>query len=192
MTGPHCTAFAGARKIASGSRAEVALALKARESAGATEMALIFDDATGRQIDFDLSGSADDILARLDPGTSGGGDAPRGRGRPKLGVVSREVTLLPRHWDWLARQRGGASATLRRLIDAARRETADETGEAQARDRAYRFMSAIGGDLPQFEEASRALFAGDRGRFATLIAGWPKDIRDHALLLASAPAGDQA
>ena len=109
---------------------------------------------------------------------------PRGRGRPKLGVVAREVTLLPRHWDWLAAQPGGASVALRKLVDEARRASGDKDRSAQARDAAYHFMSAMAGNLPQFEEASRALFADDRRRFTGLIADWPADIRDHIVKLA--------
>jgi hypothetical protein len=109
---------------------------------------------------------------------------PRGRGRPKLGVVSREVTLLPRHWEWLNAQPGGASVALRKLVDEARRASGDKDRERQARDAAYHFMSTMAGNLPQFEEASRALFAGDRRRFTALIADWPPDIRDHIVKLA--------
>ena len=109
---------------------------------------------------------------------------PRGRGRPKLGVVAREVTLLPRHWEWLGAQPGGASVALRKLVDAARRANGDPDRSRAARDAAYHFMSAMAGNLPGFEEASRALFADDRRRFAALIAGWPGDIRDHIVKLA--------
>jgi hypothetical protein len=114
---------------------------------------------------------------------------PRGRGRPKLGVVAREVTLLPRHWDWLATQPGGASVALRKLVEEARRTGGDRDRSRAARDAAYHFMSAMAGNLPGFEEASRALFADDRRRFAGLIAGWPDDVRDHAVKLAF---GDRA
>ena len=156
------TAFDGPHIVARGSLAEVSQALV---RLGAPQV-LIFSDQTGRETDLDLSGSAADVAVRL--------DQPR-RGRPKLGVTAREVTLLPRHWDWLATQRGGASATLRRLIDQASKD--DNT--ALRRDATYRFCSAIAGNLPGFEEAMRALYAGDG--FAAAIAQWPADIRDHAL-----------
>ncbi|HHS94005.1 MAG TPA: DUF2239 family protein, partial [Rhodobacterales bacterium] len=111
----------------------------------------------------------------------------RKRGRPKLGVTAREVTLLPRHWDWLARQRGGASATLRRLVAAQMaRETEAETPEATP-EAAYAFLAAIGGNLPGFEATIRALFAGDRAGVARAMADWPDDIRTHALTLARPP-----
>src|SRR5579863_6549713 len=110
--------------------------------------------------------------------------APRGRGRPKLGVVAREVTLLPRHWDWLASQPGGASVALRKLVEEARRANGDRDRHRAARDAAYHFMSAMAGNFNGFEEASRALFADDRGRFGELIAAWPDDIRDHIVALA--------
>jgi hypothetical protein len=111
-------------------------------------------------------------------------DGPRGRGRPRLGVVAREVTLLPRHWDWLAAQPGGASAALRRLIDSARHADAGRTAARQAQERAYRAMLALAGDLPGYEDACRALFGGDPDGFAARIADWPADVRAYALELA--------
>jgi uncharacterized protein len=142
---------------------------------------LIFDDSTGSQIDFDLRESADVPAASLpkSPSSSAGGEGARSPGRPKLGVVPREVTLLPRHWDWLAKQPGGASVTLRKLVDNARRENADPENTRTARERAYRFMSAMAGNLSGFEEATRALFAGDRARFEKLTGEWPDDVRNY-------------
>jgi len=164
--------------------AEVALAVK-HANDGADVPILIFSDATGRAVDFDLRGSDADVVARLQqPAATAATDIPRGRGRPKLGVVAREVTLLPRHWDWLSAQPGGASVALRKLIDETRRTSGDRDRSRTARDAAYHFMSAMAGNLPNFEEASRALFAGDRRRLAGLIAGWPQDIRDHVVKLA--------
>jgi hypothetical protein len=101
-------------------------------------------------------------------------------------VVAREVTLLPRHWDWLTSQAGGASVALRRLVDEARRTSGDRDRVRAAQEAAYHFMSAMAGNLPGFEEAARALFAYDRRRFADLIAEWPPDVRDHAVKLAFA------
>jgi hypothetical protein len=148
------TAFEGQRRLMSGPLHEVALAVKRAEQRDAERIA-IFSDATGRAIDLDLRGSDDDIVARL-----------------------------PRHWEWLATQPGGASVSLRKLVEAARRASGDKDRSRAARDAAYHFMSAIAGDLPGFEEASRALFADERRRFASLIAAWPDDIRDHILRLA--------
>lgn len=190
---PSYTAFDGHRRLASGPLATVALAV--RQAGDATSGAiLIFDDATGRSIDLDLRGTADDIRARYAPppgdapGTAAGEPAgageQRGRGRPKLGVVSREVTLLPRHWEWLGAQPGGASVALRKLVEDARRTHAAADRRRDAQARAYHFMSAMAGDLPGFEEAARALYANDPARLAELIAGWPDDVRDHALALA--------
>jgi hypothetical protein len=99
-------------------------------------------------------------------------------------VVAREITLLPRHWDWLNAQPGGASVALRKLVDEARRSKGDLDRARAARDAAYHFMSVMAGNLRGFEEASRALFADDRRRMAGLIAGWPDDIRDHVIRLA--------
>ena len=182
------TAFEGQRRLVSGPIAEVALAIKGATRPAASPIA-IFSDATGRPIDLDLRGSNIEVLARLaamlpmvaeQPASS----EPRGRGRPKLGVVAREVTLLPRHWEWLAAQPGGASVALRKLVEEARKSSGDKDRHRAARDAAYHFMSAMAGNLENFEEASRALFADDRRRFASLVAPWPPDIRDHAVKLA--------
>lgn len=176
-----CTAFAGTDRLAHGPLAEVALAVKAALARDPAASILTFDDATGRVIDLDLRGSDAELLARLAPDK----DQPaRGRGRPKLGVVAREVTLLPRHWDWLAAQPGGASHALRRLVEEARRRDGGQSEARTAQETAYRFMSALAGDLPGFEEATRALFANDAARFAVHAAGWPADIRAHAQKLA--------
>ena len=181
-------AFDGQRRLASGSLAEVALAVK-RAGQG-TGPVIIFSDGTGRAIDLDLRGSDDEIVARLPAAATASPvpDAqpaePRGRGRPKLGVVAREVTLLPRHWEWLNAQSGGASVALRKLVEEARRASGDKDRQRAARDAAYHFMFAMAGNFANFEEASRALFAGDRRRLAALIAPWPDDIRDHVVKLA--------
>jgi uncharacterized protein len=185
------TAFIGHQQLASGPLAEVALAVM-KASRSAAETILIFNDASGRPLDLDLRGSERDIVARLpqpasDPQLSAEDSSvpePRGRGRPRLGVVAREVTLLPRHWEWLGEQPGGASVALRKLVEAARRSSGDLDRSRAARDAAYHFMSAMAGNLPGFEEASRALFADDRRQFVALIAGWPGDIRDHIVKLA--------
>jgi hypothetical protein len=187
---PSFTAFMGRQRLVSGPLAEVALAVMKAAKSSAADPIVIFDDADGRTIDLDLRGSARDVVARLPqpdskPETPAEEvSAPRGRGRPKLGVIAREVTLLPRHWEWLGTQPGGASVALRKLVDAARRASGDRDHSRAAKEAAYHFMSTMAGDLSGFEEASRALFADDRRRFAELIAGWPGDIRDHAVKLA--------
>jgi hypothetical protein len=167
-----CTAFKDTQLFASGSLHEVMLALR---DAPEGTMFLVFDDRTGRAIDIDPRGTA---LPEVPV------EEPRGRGRPKLGVVAREVTLLPRHWDWLGYQPGGASVALRRLVEEARKSSGDRDRVRAAQEAAYSFISAIAGNLPNFEEASRALFSYDRRQFADLIAAWPPDIRDHAIKLA--------
>ncbi|MHC1547122.1 DUF2239 family protein [Phyllobacterium sp. K27] len=166
------TAFQGNTKITSGTRAEVALTLKRLEDNG--EAVLVFDDATGRQVEFDLRGSEAEILARLDNAE------PRKPGRPKLGVTAREVTLLPRHWEWLAAQPGGASVTLRKLVEAARTANGGREAKRQAQESADRFMLAMAGNQPHYEDATRALYAGNYQRFIELSEDWPRDIRDHA------------
>ena len=186
----HFTAFMGDQQLASGPLAEVALAVMKASRSAAARPIIIFDDASGRAIDLDLRGTERDIVARLpQPVSEIAADdptvpEPRGRGRPKLGVVAREVTLLPRHWEWLGAQPGGASVALRKLVEEARRASGDRDRGRAARDAAYHFMSVMAGNLPGFEEASRALFADDRRRFAELISGWPGDIRDHVVKLA--------
>lgn len=179
-----CTAFEGHRLLRSGSLVEVALTVKAalaRRPAGAI---LVFDDLTGRVIDLDLRGTRAEVTERLSRQTPEPTPEPKGRGRPRLGVVSREVTLLPRHWEWLAAQPGGASAALRRLVDESRRRNGAQQERRAAQEAAYRFMLGIGGDLPGYEEGTRALFAGDRPRLEKWMADWPADIRTHVLRLA--------
>jgi hypothetical protein len=99
-------------------------------------------------------------------------------------VVAREITLLPRHWEWLALQPGGASVAIRKLVDDARRGGEDKDRIRHGQDAAYRFMSAMAGNRPHFEEAIRALFTPNPQRFNELITGWPVDVRDHAAHLA--------
>ena len=188
---PQFTAFIGPQRLASGPLAEVAIAVMNASRNPAAPPIIIFADATGQPIDLDLRGTERDVVARLpqpapDPeaATEEASAEPRGRGRPKLGVVAREVTLLPRHWEWLGAQPGGASVALRKLVEEARRANGDADRARAARDAAYRFMSVMAGNLAGFEEASRALFADDRRRFVGLIAGWPDDIRDHVVKLA--------
>jgi hypothetical protein len=187
---PSHTAFLGHRLLASGTLQEVALALQRCLAGDPNAMPLVFSDATGKQVDLDLRGTASEVAARYAPPPASPAPepepaAPRGRGRPRLGVVAREVTLLPEHWDWLATQPGGASVALRKLVHQARRAAAASAGTAQARERTYAFMSALGGNLPGFEEAARALFAGDPQKLAAVIARWPPDVREHVLRLAT-------
>ncbi|WP_336597553.1 DUF2239 family protein [Paraburkholderia bengalensis] len=203
MTTNHmatCTAFEGVRRLASGELKGVALAARAAIERDAGASVLIFDDETSRPIDLDLRGSERDVLARLAdraagsaPSTEDAGEAPsasRGRGRPKLGVVAREVTLLPRHWNWLNEQPGGASVALRKLVDAARIASEGKDRMRRAQESAYRFMTAMAGDLAGYEEATRALYANDAARFDAMTAAWPADVRDHTRKLA-APAFSQ-
>lgn len=172
------TAFADSRRIATGTRDEVIARLRRRSDALPV---LVFDDATGEPLDLDLrdSATAAGEAVMEEPAT-------RAVGRPRLGVVAREVTLLPRHWDWLSRQPGGASVALRKLVEDARRVNAERDTVRASREAAYRFMSAIAGHSPGFEEASRALFAGERERFDSLVANWPEDVRTHLHKLADA------
>jgi hypothetical protein len=197
------TCFEGLRLRVAGPLREVALAVKAELDGGSPGPFLVFDDATGRVIDLELRGTQADVVERLSHPPQGfvGRFRPpsldaaveqnenpelRGRGRPKLGVVAREVTLLPRHWEWLAAQPSGASAVLRKLVDEARKNTEAHTNRRAKQEAAYQFMAAMAGDLPGYEESLRALFAGDLAKLARQIEAWPTDIRAYVLRLASA------
>lgn len=171
---PTFSAFAGQRRVVSGDLRAVLVALKERFDVDPGEQILVFEDRSGRQVDFDLRGTLDAVLARALP------EPPRaGPGRPKLGVISREVSLLPRHWEWLELQPNGASAAIRRLVEEAKKRDPEGDRVRLAIEAANRFMTAMAGDLPHYEEASRALFAKDHDRFDHLIRAWPHDIRAH-------------
>jgi uncharacterized protein len=183
---PSWTAFEGTRRIASGALADVVTAAKAAIDGGSPEPVMVLDDRDAQRVEIDFHNDIDFILARLpQPVPEIDPDAPRGRGRPKMGVVAREVTLLPRHWDWLNRQPGGASVALRKLVEEARRTHRTQDRIRQSQEAAYRFMSIMAGDRPGFEEAARALFAGSHVRFDAMTGGWPVDIRDHVQKLAA-------
>ncbi|MDB6034990.1 MAG: hypothetical protein JWM16_5328 [Verrucomicrobiales bacterium] len=185
------TAFDGDRRLATGSLAEVvAKAKTVLDRQGSRATLLILDSITAHQIEVDFRGSLRAVLARLPKpdtsllrkeGAEAIDEAARGPGRPRLGVVSREVTLLPRHWEWLGEQPGGASVALRKLVEAARRTGADASRKRRAQEAAYRFITTMAGNRPGYEEATRALFAGDFEAFRLQMAGWPIDIRNFAL-----------
>jgi uncharacterized protein len=187
---PGFTAFIDARRVAAGPLVDVARAVKAALANGEDGEILIFD-AEARLVEVDFRGSIAEVelsatraLEEID-----GEESRRGPGRPRLGVVAREVTLLPRHWSWLAEQPGGASVALRKLVEEASRDRQGRDRRRRAQEATYRFLSAMAGDRPQFEEATRALFAGDEERFGKLVAIWPADIADHARRLSSGAFG---
>ncbi len=184
---PTYTAFQDGRRLASGPLHEVAVAVRRAQQAQPEGQRLVFDDASGRPTDLNLRGSEQAVAARYS--VAAPTPAPRGRGRPRLGVVAREVTLLPEHWDWLAAQPGGASVALRKLVHEARRSGGERERMRQARERAYHAMSALAGDLAGFEEASRALFAGDDARLAAQMAAWPPDVQAYVRQLAAPATG---
>ena len=175
------TAFRGIHRVAAGSADELLELLKDKPQGEV----IVFDDSTGSQTDLDFRVKPPEIAGGHDivPAAEN-----RRRGRPRLGVIAREVTLLPRHWDWLNLQPGGASVALRKLVDEARKSSGDRDRLRAAQEAAYRFLSATAGNLPGFEEATRALFACDRRKFTHQIANWPEDVRDYAVKLAF---GDQ-
>ena len=162
--------FCGSRRIAEGTLAEVAASAWRSLDVDPACITLTFDRETGAVVDLNLSGSLNEVAARYLPSAQ----TAAKRGRPKLGVVAREITLLPRHWEWLATQPGGASVALRRLVETARKEAASQKNMRIAA--AYKFMAAMAGDLPGFEEASRALFAQQMDKFENQISAWPPDI----------------
>jgi hypothetical protein len=204
-----CTAFEGPNRIAQGALVDVALAAKAIIDHNPAAAVLTFDDVTGGIVDLDLRGTTAEIVSRLterskvlyrgdrserrsEPGNETSPSMRgRGRGRPKLGVIGRDVSLLPRHWEWLSAQSGGASAALRLLVDEARRGDGGQSRAPAAREAAYRFMSALAGDFTGFEEATRALFADDHSRFTEHTATWPPDIRSYAEKLAWGETAEQ-
>lgn len=157
------TVFCRDRRIAGGPLEEMLAGVKEWVARNGEAGVLYFEDWSGRQTDFNLR----------EPVPAGPGP-----GRPKLGVVSREISLLPRHWEWLQQQPNGASAAIRRLIDQARNSPDDQ--ERRAREAAGRFLSAVAGNLPHYEEVTRALYAGDRTRMASLMTGWPADLQEYA------------
>jgi hypothetical protein len=185
------SAFSGDRLIAFGSLPDVLSAAKLHVDSSEDPRLLIFEDRTGRQVDFDFSGTLEEVRARAMPPPE-----RTGPGRPKLGVVSREVSLLPRHWEWLEDQPQGISAGLRRLVDEARKRNPGEHRARKGREAVSKFMTAIAGNRANYEEASRALFASDNARFEELTIDWPEDIRAHLLRvleesLSPAPEADE-
>ena len=187
----YCTAFSGVRVVASGSLHHVVSTVKDVLAERDLTQLLLFDDTTGKQIDVDFRGKKDDVLDRLgerfDALSSMEAEhhSTRRVGRPKLGVVSGEVTLLPRHWEWLKSQPGGASVTLRKLVDEARRAEGKQSKIRESQEATYCFMTAMSGNFHQYEEALRALYAGDSNLFYHFIDDWAPDIRNHIKRLAA-------
>ncbi len=185
----RCTAFSGHSRVASGELRHVAIKAKQAFDAHPERPVLVFDDAEARPLELPLELPEAELLAWIaspKPGDAAAQSALRRRpGRPKLGVVAREITLLPRHWDWLAAQPGGASVALRRLVDAARKVSADDDRHRAAQETTYRFMQAMAGNQAGFEDAVRALFASQYSPFEERIAAWPDDIREHVQWLAA-------
>ncbi len=183
----NAIAFENNQNLATGALADVAVAVRKRAGKATHENIQVFEHASGRTLHLDLTGSEKDIRARYAfvPAQPETADTPRGPGRPKLGVVAREITLLPRHWDWLATQPGGASVALRKLVEDARKSQGQSDNLRAGQEAAYRFISAMAGDWQNYEESTRALFAGDETRFRILTESWPTDVRDHARHLAT-------
>jgi uncharacterized protein len=175
------TAFVNARQVAAGALETLLPKLKSIFDRDHSILFLIFDDETGKQVDFNLRGTIDQVLARVRPQPAQGGP-----GRPKLGVVSREITLLPRHWEWLELQPNGASAAIRRLVDDARKRESEKMRKDRAIHATGRFLSAMAGNYPNYEEVSRALYRGERKKLFQLMGAWPKDVHTYVLRLLKA------
>lgn len=180
------TAFADSKKIASGNVLDVAAKVKKYLMKETKSQVLIFDDSNSAQVEIDFRGTPENVTRRLENLLAESTDPSKktGPGRPKLGVTAKEVTLLPDHWEWLARQPGGASVTLRKLVEEAKKKNHSKDLLRQAQEAAYKFMTVMAGDLPQYEEALRALYAGEAKKFEKMISAWPKDIQEHSLHLA--------
>lgn len=188
-TTAFCKAFTGQKLLASGSRCDVACAAKKYIDGKNSEVILIFDRDSSVEIELNLQGSLEEVMDRYSEVSTEKEAEPeqkqtRSRGRPKLGVVGKEVTLLPRHWQWLQRQSGGPSVALRKLVEQAKRESQEQDSQQTARDAVYNFMFAIAGNSAGFEEANRALYANDRRRFNFETELWPEDIKEHLYYLA--------
>jgi len=191
----NCTAFNGMNCLAAGDVREVARKVKEATDKSKDKTILIFDDTNGETVEIDLRGKVDDVLKRLDAtiakfekNSSSENEepvGPKGPGRPKLGVISREVTLLPRHWEWLNSQPGGASVALRKLVEEARHANAGKDKIRHSQNAAYKFMSAMAGDLPGYEEAIRTLFSANQSGFKKAVASWPQDIKAYATKLSN-------
>ncbi len=179
------TAFEGPTRLFRGTLQEVVLKVKERLGRADNSSVLIFSDDTGKTMDFNFQGSVKDVLRRLETYVANQQIKPvSGPGRPRLGVTSREVTLLPRHWEWLASQPGGASAAIRKLIEEAKKKSSTHISVKQLQERVYRFMSVIAGDMKGYEEALRALYRADRKSFLLQIKDWPADVRTHVVEMA--------
>jgi len=198
-----CVAFSGTKRVASGRIDLVAAKSKQLMERDPSATVLVFDTNTAHQIEIDFRGSVSEVRNRPkqqvlpQPNKASQNEVSptpqtsRGPGRPKLGVIAREVTLLPRHWAWLKSQPGGASVTLRKLVEKARKTSADQDDLRESQDATYRFTSVMAGDLPGFEEATRALFSGSREEFETQTHPWPKDVRIESLRFAKAAFSQQ-
>lgn len=183
------TAFEGDKLVCKGGLPDVILKLKRRMGKAENSSVLIFSDATGNTMDFHFQGSEKDVLKRLeifasDDATDVPAEEAAGPGRPRLGVVSREVSLLPRQWEWLASQCGGASAILRRLVDEERKRSTGGDTVKKHQERTYKFISVMAGDRKGYEDALRALYRKDQKAFNLHIGEWPPDVKAHAQRLA--------
>jgi len=210
----HYTAFRGSRRLAQGPLEDVAMLVYEQLKGNAkvyrkedhahpsrdANAVLLFDDRSGKVVDLEMRGTARAMLANLSargllprqtptalPHAPTPQKPERGPGRPRLGVVAREVTLLPRHWEWLASQPGGASVALRKLVDAARKAQADVDAARARRDAAYAVMTALAGDRAHYEDATRALFRDDRAGLVAHMAKWPRDVQAYVLRVLDGP-----
>ncbi len=175
----NCTVFSGTKIIATGQLKEIISKVKDYLKRNNIEPLLIFDDMTSEQLEINFSESNEAILKSFKKDRNEITKKSSNVGRPKLGVVSREISLLPRHWEWLSKQPKGASATLRILVEEAKKQNQPQEQIRPAQDATYTFMNSIAGNLPNYEEALRALYSRDKKNFQKQISSWPKDIVIH-------------
>lgn len=175
------TAFDNTSIIAHGSLRDVILKTKKILGKSENSSFLIFSDSTGKTIDFNFQGTEKEILKRLEIFVSNSDEKIElaRPGRPKLGVISREISLLPRHWEWLATQSSGASSSIRNLIEDAIKKSTSKVSLKQQQEKVYRVMTTLAGDLDGYEEAIRSLYKRDRESFIKFTKGWSKDLRSY-------------
>lgn len=179
--GKEYVVFQGTRLIARGNMLETALAVYNAYKDKTSAPVVALDSVTSELAEPDLRGGEDGIRARY--GVEADLHETKTRGRPKLGVTAREVTLLPRHWEWLESNHSGASAKLRELVETAMRASAGKDRQSHAVESLERFTNALAGDLPNAEEVSRAFYKGRMKDVIKLTADWPSDLLEHYIKL---------
>lgn len=164
-----CTVFENDEVLLRGSETEVRQAVRRARAVRPLGKLIAFFDDNGEdfEVEYVPPGTADAIPEPLVEE-----NLVRKAGRPRLGVVAREVTLLPRHWEWLETQPSGPSAALRRLVESARRDSAPADRTRRSVEATYRFLYTMVGNTAFFPELCRALFRRDWERFDAQLGSW--------------------